>query len=283
MKVVEHIRELRDQIKEWKRQGLSIGFVPTMGYLHEGHASLIHEARKENDKVVVSIFVNPTQFGENEDLDCYPRDLEHDSAICKREGTDLIFHPRADEMYAHPDTMIIKAPANAAGLCGSSRPGHFDGVCTVITKLFNMVTPDRAYFGKKDAQQLAVIKTLVANFNFDVEVIGCPIFREEDGLAMSSRNVYLTDEQRIAAPVLKKSLNEAEQMLENGERSASVIRNHILNTIAQEKLATLDYAEIVDAVTFKPVETIENDIVIALAVHFGKTRLIDNLSWTQEK
>ena len=201
---INKVQYIRETVKEWKRQGLRVGFVPTMGYLHEGHKSLIKKASKENDKVVVSIFVNPTQFGVNEDLDSYPKDLKRDSEICQRAGANVIFNPDASEMYFDNATTFVNMNGLTGELCGKSRPVHFQGVCTVVSKLFNIVTPDRAYFGEKDAQQLAVIKRMVRDLNIDVEIIGCPIVREDDGLAKSSRNSYLSDDERIAATVLNK-------------------------------------------------------------------------------
>ena len=205
MKIVSTIEEVRAQVKEWKKEGQSIGFVPTMGYLHEGHMSLI-DAAGENDKVVVSIFVNPMQFGVGEDLESYPRDMERDSALCENAGAALIFHPQPEEMYHKDFSSFVDMNTLTKGLCGKTRPIHFRGVCTVVSKLFNIVQPDKAYFGQKDAQQLAIIRKMVQDLNFDIEIVGCPIVREEDGLAKSSRNTYLSDEERKAALCLSRSV-----------------------------------------------------------------------------
>ena len=209
MRVVEKVNDVRATVKEWKAKGLKVGFVPTMGYLHEGHESLIRKASEENDRVVVSIFVNPIQFGPKEDLSTYPRDLDRDSKVCERAGADIIFHPENEEMYFEDFSTFVDMNGLTAGLCGKSRPTHFRGVCTVVTKLFNIVAPDRAYFGEKDAQQLAVIKRMVRDLNIDIEIIGCPIVREKDGLAKSSRNTYLSIEERNAATILNKELTLA--------------------------------------------------------------------------
>lgn len=276
MIVVNSINEIRQIIKEWKRTGLKIGFVPTMGYLHEGHASLIEQARKQNDKVVVSIFVNPIQFGPNEDFDRYPRDFDRDAKICSQKGTDLIFYPEIKEMY--PDRNLCYVDVEMLGdyLCGSKRKGHFRGVCTVVSKLFNIVTPDRAYFGQKDAQQLAIIKRMVKDLNFDIEIIACPTVREEDGLAMSSRNSYLSPEQRKIAPVIYKTLMEAKQLMQESEKKAIAIKNFIIDKLAKYKDFKIDYVEVVDSVTLQPVEEIHSNVLVAVAVYLGTTRLIDN-------
>ena len=208
MEIVSTIKEVRENVKKWKKEGLSIGLVPTMGYLHEGHASLIVRAAQENDKVIVSDFVNPTQFAPNEDLESYPRDLERDAQVCQQSGADLIFHPSPEEMY-YPDAVtFVNMTGPSDELCGKSRPIHFRGVCTVVSKLFNITTPDRAYFGQKDAQQLAVIKRMVRDLNFDIEIVGCPIIRENDGLAKSSRNTYLNPAERQAALIIHKALDD---------------------------------------------------------------------------
>ena len=211
MEIVTTVQEVRDRIKEWKRQGQTVGFVPTMGYLHEGHASLMKCARKDCDKVVASIFVNPMQFGVNEDLDSYPRDLEADAKLCEEIGVDLIFHPEVEEMYAEGFCSFVDMNGLTKELCGKSRPIHFRGVCTVVNKLFNIVTPDKAYFGQKDAQQLAVIRRMVTDLNMDIEIIGCPIIREEDGLAKSSRNTYLNAQERQAALILSQTTESRQQ------------------------------------------------------------------------
>ena len=276
MKISGSIEEIREEVKTWRREGLTVGFVPTMGYLHEGHKSLIDKAVAENDRVVVSIFVNPIQFGPTEDLESYPRDLERDAKICEEAGANLIFHPEKEEMYMDDFSSFVEVDGVSKGLCGKSRPIHFRGVCTVVTKLFNIVKPDRAYFGQKDAQQLAVVKRMVRDLNMDIEVIGCPIIREEDGLAKSSRNTYLSQEERKAATILSKSLNIAKQALEGGERDVNKIREIITNNIMSEKLAKIDYVDIVDALSIENVSEIKNSVLVAIAVYIGKTRLIDN-------
>ena len=276
MNIAETIKEVREQVKEWKKQGLSVGLVPTMGYLHEGHKSLIDRAVAENDKVVVSVFVNPMQFGPTEDLESYPRDMDRDAALCEDAGADLIFHPEPSEMYEDDFSSFVDMNTLTGGLCGKTRPIHFRGVCTVVAKLFNIVTPDRAYFGQKDAQQLAVIRHMVSDLSYGIEIVGCPIIREEDGLAKSSRNTYLNEEERKAALILSKSLKEGKKLVEAGEKDASVIKKVITDKINTEPLAKIDYVEVVDWKTLEPVETIEAPILTAIAVYIGKTRLIDN-------
>ncbi|WP_099468280.1 pantoate--beta-alanine ligase [Konateibacter massiliensis] len=276
MIIARTIQEVRNQVKEWKREGKSVGFVPTMGYLHEGHESLIRRADEETDKVVVSIFVNPTQFGPTEDLESYPRDFERDKKVCEEAGADLIFHPEPEEMYEKANSTYVGIEGLTKELCGKSRPTHFQGVCLVVSKLFHIVAPDKAYFGQKDAQQLAVIKRMVRDLNFDVEIIGCPIIRETDGLAKSSRNTYLSKEERKAAVVLNLALTEAKKEIEAGEKSALKIKSHICDIIEKEPLAKIDYVELVSFDTIEPVEIIEGNVLVAIAVYIGKTRLIDN-------
>ena len=276
MKIVSTINEVREQVKEWKKEGNTIGFVPTMGYLHEGHASLIDAARKNNGKVVVSIFVNPIQFGPNEDLDSYPRDLEHDAKLCEEHGVDLIFHPTPEEMYGDNFYTFVDMDVLTKELCGLSRPVHFRGVCTVVSKLFNIVTPDNAYFGQKDAQQLAIIKRMVKDLNMPLSIHGCPIIREDDGLAKSSRNTYLNGEERQAALVLNRSLKAGKALVDAGETRACVIKSAITAEIEKEPLAKIDYVDVVDFDTITPVEKLEGSILVAIAVYIGKTRLIDN-------
>ena len=276
MNIAETIKEVREQVKEWKKQGLSVGLVPTMGYLHEGHKSLIERAVTENDKVVVSVFVNPMQFGPTEDLESYPRDMDRDAALCENAGADLIFHPEPSEMYEDDFSSFVDMNTLTGGLCGKTRPIHFRGVCTVVAKLFNIVTPDRAYFGQKDAQQLAVIRHMVSDLSYGIEIVGCPIIREEDGLAKSSRNTYLNPEERKAALILSQSLNEGKKLVEAGEKDASKIKKAITDKINTEPLAKIDYVEVVDWKTLEPVETIDGTILTAIAVYIGKTRLIDN-------
>ena len=277
MRVVERINDVRSTVKEWKSQGLKVGFVPTMGYLHEGHESLIKKASEENDKVVVSIFVNPIQFGPKEDLASYPRDLKRDSEICERAGANLIFHPENEEMYFNDFSTFVDMNGLTNGLCGKSRPIHFRGVCTVVSKLF--VAPDRAYFGEKDAQQLAVVKRMVRDLNIDVEIVGCPIVREEDGLAKSSRNTYLSEEERAAATILNKSLMLGKEEIQNGQRNSASIIKIIEDSIKSEKLARIDYVEIVDSSSLEKVEEINKSVLVAIAVFIGKTRLIDNFTY----
>ena len=281
MKIVSTIEEVRAQVKEWKKEGQSIGFVPTMGYLHEGHMSLI-DAAGENDKVVVSIFVNPMQFGPTEDLASYPRDLEHDAKLCEEHGVDLIFHPTPEEMYGDQFYSYVDMDVLTKELCGLSRPVHFRGVCTVVTKLFNIVTPDRAYFGQKDAQQLAVIKRMVKDLNMPLTITGCPIIREADGLAKSSRNTYLSIEEREAALVLSRSIFLGKEMVEKGERDCKKILDAMTAEIEKEPLAKIDYVKIVDLDTIQQVEKIDRGILAAIAVYIGKTRLIDNFMYELE-
>ena len=275
MKIVGTVKEVREQVKEWKKQGLSVGFVPTMGHLHEGHKSLMDAARKGNDKVVVSIFVNPMQFGPTEDLATYPRDLDHDAALCESAGVDLIFHPEAEEMYEKDFCSFVDMTGLTEGLCGKTRPIHFRGVCTVVNKLFNIVTPDHAYFGQKDGQQLAVIKRMVRDLNMDIEIVGCPIVREEDGLAKSSRNTYLSPEERKAALILSKTVALGKELAKT-EKDANKVVEAMKKNIETEPLAKIDYVEAVDALSMAPVEKLEGTCMLAMAVYIGKTRLIDN-------
>lgn len=275
MKIVGTVKEVREQVKEWKKQGLSVGFVPTMGYLHEGHKSLMDAARKGNDKVVVSIFVNPMQFGPTEDLATYPRDLDHDAALCESAGVDLIFHPEAEEMYEKDFCSFVDMTGLTEELCGKTRPIHFRGVCTVVNKLFNIVTPDHAYFGQKDGQQLAVIKRMVRDLNMDIEIVGCPIVREEDGLAKSSRNTYLSHEERKAALILSKTVALGKELAKT-EKDANKVVEAMKKNIETEPLAKIDYVEAVDALSMAPVEKLEGTCMLAMAVYIGKTRLIDN-------
>ena len=272
----EKIADVKKYVREWKKEGLSVGLVPTMGYLHEGHASLIKRAREENDRVIVSDFVNPIQFGPSEDLESYPRDFEADCALCESIGADLIFHPEADEMYFPDFSTHVDVEGVSAGLCGKSRPIHFRGVCTVVSKLFNISEADRAYFGQKDAQQLAVVRRMVRDLNVNIQIVGCPIIREEDGLAKSSRNTYLSAEERQAATVLNKALTAGREMIENGENDAKTVKDKIRSIIEAEALAKVDYVEIVDWNQLEEVDSTEGDILAAVAVYIGKTRLIDN-------
>ena len=278
MKIVSTVEEVRSQVKEWRKEGCTVGFVPTMGYLHEGHMSLI-DAAGENDKVVVSVFVNPMQFGPNEDLASYPRDLEHDAKLCEEHGVDLIFHPTPEEMYGDNFYTYVDMNTLTQELCGLSRPVHFRGVCTVVAKLFNIVTPDKAYFGQKDAQQLAIIKRMVKDLNMPLTIVGCPIIREEDGLAKSSRNTYLSPEERKAALVLSRSIFLGKELVENGECDCAKIVATMTAEIEKEPLAKIDYVKIVDLDTMQQVEKIGGGILTAIAVYTGKTRLIDNFMY----
>lgn len=279
IEIVKSIDAVRQNVKEWRKSGLSIGFVPTMGFLHEGHKSLIDRAVIENDKVVVSVFVNPTQFGPKEDLNTYPRDIENDAVLCENSGAALIFNPESEEMYSNNYSTYIDVQGLTSGLCGAKREGHFRGVCTVVSKLFNIVHPDKAYFGEKDAQQLAVIKRMVEDLNIDIEIIGCPIVREKDCLAMSSRNTYLSHEERKAALVLNKSLAKAGQLLKEGEKNSKIIAKAIEDQISNEPLAKIDYIEVVDSKSLQPISEIKKSVLVAIAVFIGKTRLIDNFTF----
>ena len=277
MKTVRTIEELRRIVQVWKEKNASVGLVPTMGFLHEGHESLMRCAREDTDFVVVSIFVNPTQFGPDEDLDRYPRDLEHDLERCEALHVDLVYCPEAAEMYPHGYQTTVNVEGLSQGLCGKSRPAHFQGVCTVVSKLFNIVTPDRAYFGQKDAQQLAVIRRMARDLNFPVEIVGCPIVREPDGLAKSSRNKYLSPEERRSAPALNEALKLAEASAAAGTRDSATLRRIVEDRLAAEPLFRVDYIEIVDAFSLQPVAEITGSTLIAAAAYLGKTRIIDNV------
>ncbi|CAH1054843.1 Pantothenate synthetase [Paenibacillus pseudetheri] len=284
MRVVRSVKQLREAL-EYMRQGghTPIGFVPTMGYLHEGHASLLRRAGEMSNTVVMSIFVNPLQFGPNEDFDSYPRDEERDLELAEREGVDIVFIPSVEEMYPQPTRTTVSVSELTTRLCGASRPGHFNGVTTVVNKLFNIVQPDYAFFGLKDAQQVAVLRRMVSDLNMNVEIVPCPIVREGDGLALSSRNVFLSPEERSQALVLSRSLREARQAIEEGKvTTVAEVRELLTSVVSSSPLAVIDYAEIL---TFPNLEGLENEvlltdvngeIIIALAVKFGRTRLIDN-------
>ena len=276
MKVVKTIKEVREIVSSWRRDGLTVGLVPTMGYLHEGHQSLISKSVSENDRTVVSVFVNPIQFGPNEDLEAYPRDLKRDMEAVEAVGGDLIFNPEPAEMYPSHFTSFIDTTETTELLCGAVRPVHFRGVCTVVGKLFNIVTPDRAYFGQKDAQQLATICRFVRDLNFGLEIVPCPIVREADGLAKSSRNTYLSPAERKAALILSKSLALGKKAVDEGERDASKVVSIITESLQTEPLARIDYVEVVDFENIQRVETISGETLVAIAVYIGKTRLIDN-------
>ncbi|RHV31532.1 pantoate--beta-alanine ligase [Coprococcus sp. OM04-5BH] len=276
MKIVKTVDEVRAQVKEWRKAGLSVGLVPTMGYLHEGHQSLIKKSVEQNDRTVVSVFVNPMQFGPTEDLESYPRDLEADAKLVESTGGDLIFNPEPEEMYKDGFCSFVNMTGLPDALCGLTRPVHFKGVCTVVNKLFNIVKPDRAYFGEKDAQQLAIIMRMVKDLNMDIEIVGCPIIREADGLAKSSRNIYLTPEERKAAVILSKSVALGKKMVAEGEKDAKKIVTAMKELINSEPLATIDYVEMVDMDTMKAIDEVKGHVLCAMAVKFGKARLIDN-------
>ncbi len=278
MQIVSTIPELKETVRKVRRVGQTIGFVPTMGYLHEGHLSLMRRARMENDLVVASIFVNPTQFGPDEDLEAYPRNAERDKELMQAEKVDLVFLPEAEELYPPGYATYVEIEGEMTRvLCGVSRPIHFRGVATIVTKLFNLVCPHRAYFGQKDAQQVAVIRKMVQDLNFDIEVVACPTVREADGLAMSSRNAYLTPTQRADAVVISQSLAEAQARVGRGERKAATLIEMIASRIQTKPDAVIDYISVVDARTMVPLDTLEGEVLIAAAVHFGRSRLIDNV------
>lgn len=277
MQIFNHIAEIKTYLRKEQKNGKIIGFVPTMGYLHEGHLSLIRRAANENDMAVVSIFVNPTQFGPAEDFERYPRDLQRDVNLAQQAGANVIFAPDVAEMYPQGYKTYVEVQEITNTLCGASRPGHFRGVTTIVTKLFNIVRPDRAYFGQKDAQQAIVIQQMTKDLDMDVEIMVCPIVREKDGLAMSSRNVYLNPQEREQAVVLSESLALAKKLIIQGERDAFKIKAAIVDKITQKPLAKIDYVSIVDAQTLKDIHHITNRVLIALAVKFGSTRLIDNI------
>lgn len=270
------VKGVKEQVKKWREQGLTIGFVPTMGYLHEGHQSLIKRAVEENDRVVVSVFLNPIQFGPKEDLEAYPRDIDADCKLCEATGAAMVFHPEVAEMYGENFTTYVDTSGVTQELCGKSRPTHFKGVCTVVNKLFNIVTPDKAYFGQKDAQQLAVINRMVRDLNMNVTIVGCPIIREQDGLAKSSRNTYLSAEERQAAVVLSKAIATGKQMVLNGEKDGDKVLRSMTDIIEAEPLARIDYVEMVKWDSIEVHHQIDCPILVAIAVYIGKTRLIDN-------
>lgn len=283
MILVKSIKELRTQVELWKNEGKSIGFVPTMGYLHEGHGSLISKAKSQNDKVIVSIFVNPTQFGPNEDLDKYPRDLENDKKVVSSNGGDLIFAPEVKEMYPSEIYTFVNTSVLDNNLCGIKRPGHFRGVCTVVSKLFNIVKPHRAYFGKKDYQQLAIIRKMVEDLNFDVEIIGCEIIRSDKGLALSSRNSYLTDIEKEESLVLNRTLNMLKEKIKSGITNVNELVKIGEENILTVKSTKVDYLKIVDINTMEDVVEVDRNVLIALAVYINeKVRLIDNIEIIKE-
>lgn len=275
--VLESIKDMKELAGKYLKEGKTIGFVPTMGFLHEGHLSLVKRARKENDIVVVSIFVNPTQFGPNEDYESYPRDLDRDLKLLKGLNVDVVFHPSVEEMYPRDFSTYVEETKLSRYLCGKSRPGHFKGVCTVVLKLFNIVHPTKAYFGQKDAQQFRVIRRMARDLNIDVELVECPIVREPDGLAMSSRNIYLSRDERSQALALYKSLKLAENIIKKGEKNAKVIKSAMKEILSKYDKVKIDYVEIVSEETLEPVEYIEGKVIVAIACWVGKARLIDNI------
>jgi pantoate--beta-alanine ligase len=277
MEMIRDIATLRSHIKNARLVGKTIGLVPTMGYLHEGHLSLLRQAHRDNDITILSIFVNPLQFGVGEDYEEYPRDLETDATKAKEIGCDFIFAPSVKEMYPEGYATFVDVERLTEDLCGAARPGHFRGVTTVVTKLFNIATPDNTYFGQKDAQQALVLKRMAKDLNMDLTVNIMPIIREADGLAMSSRNVYLTPQERTAATILSRSLRQAEEKIKNGERDAKAVIRFITETIQSEPLAKIDYVGVVGTDEIKKTETITGQTLIALAVRFSNTRLIDNI------
>ncbi|MDO5100419.1 MAG: pantoate--beta-alanine ligase [Eubacteriales bacterium] len=279
MPIITTIDSLKELVRDWKQQGHSIGLVPTMGYLHEGHQSLIEASVRDNDRTIVSIFVNPTQFGVGEDLETYPRDLEADARLCEATGASAIFHPTPEEIYPDGYATYVSVEGLTANLCGKSRPTHFRGVTTIVMQLFLLSKCDRAYFGQKDAQQLAVIRRMAKDYHLDLTIVGCPIVREADGLAKSSRNTYLSREERSAALVLSRSIKLAEQLVAEGERDTAVIRQAMCRLIEAEPLARIDYVQIVDADSLQDVACLERPVLVAIAVLIGKTRLIDNISF----
>lgn len=281
MQIIETVAGVKEQVAAWKAAGLTIGLVPTMGALHAGHESLMEAARAACDKVVVSVFVNPLQFGPDEDYDAYPRDIARDGAICEAHGVDAVFHPTPEEMYGPAFSTYVVMETLTDALCGASRPGHFRGVCTVVTKLFNIVQPDFAFFGQKDAQQLAIIKRMVADLNMNLKVVGCPIVREKDGLAKSSRNAYLSASERQAALVLSRAVRAGEAAVRAGERDAAAVKRQMSAIIEAEPLARIDYVEVVDGATMQPVDTLGRSVLAALAVYIGSTRLIDNFIYEE--
>jgi pantoate--beta-alanine ligase len=282
MEVIATVKEMQQRSEQLRQESKTIAFVPTMGYLHEGHLTLMREGRQRGDALVISIFVNPTQFGPGEDYERYPRDMKRDLKLAQKVGVDIVFTPSAHEMYPNGFQTAVQVEKVTKNLCGLSRPGHFHGVTTVVTKLFNIVRPHVTLFGQKDYQQLVTIKRMVEDLNMDIKVIGIPIVRERDGLAMSSRNAYLSPQKRKEATSLYRALLKGEELFRRGERSAAVIINHIRGIIEREKSATIDYVKICDAHTLEDIEEVKDEAIIAMAVHTDKTRLIDNIILKEE-
>ena len=276
MNIATTVEQAKQTVRQWKAEGLTVGLVPTMGYLHEGHESLIKRAVAECDRVMVSVFLNPIQFAPNEDLATYPRDFDADTVLIENAGADLVFHPEPSELYAPDACTFVNVEGITSELCGKTRPTHFRGVCTVVSKLMNISQADRAYFGQKDAQQLAVVRRMVRDLNMNVGVVGCPIVREEDGLAKSSRNTYLSPAERKAALVLSRAVREGQRLMEEGERDAKTILGTMRAIIEAEPLARIDYVEMVSWDGIKPVDVADSSVLVAMAVYIGKTRLIDN-------
>ena len=276
MNIATTVEQAKQTVRQWKAEGLTVGLVPTMGYLHEGHESLIKRAVAECDRVMVSVFLNPIQFAPNEDLATYPRDFAADTVLIENAGADLVFHPEPSELYAPDACTFVNVERITSELCGKTRPTHFRGVCTVVSKLMNISQADRAYFGQKDAQQLAVVRRMVRDLNMNVEVVGCPIVREEDGLAKSSRNTYLSPAEREAALVLSRAVREGQRLMKEGERDAKTILSAMRAIIEAEPLARIDYVEMVSWDGIKPVDVADSSVLVAMAVYIGKTRLIDN-------
>ena len=276
MNIATTVEQAKQTVRQWKAEGLTVGLVPTMGYLHEGHESLIKRAVAECDRVMVSVFLNPIQFAPNEDLATYPRDFAADTVLIENAGADLVFHPEPSELYAPDACTFVNVEGITSELCGKTRPTHFRGVCTVVSKLMNISQANRAYFGQKDAQQLAVVRRMVRDLNMNIEVVGCPIVREEDGLAKSSRNTYLSPAEREAALVLSRAVREGHRLMEEGERDAKTILGAMRAIIEAEPLARIDYVEMVSWDGIKPVDVATSSVLVAMAVYIGKTRLIDN-------
>lgn len=278
MKIITAIKELQHTMKEHKNSQQTIGFVPTMGFLHEGHLKLMHEARSQNDILIISIFVNPLQFGENEDFDSYPRNMERDTRLAKEAGADYIFAPSVNEMYKNEPSVTVRVEKRTDVLCGKSRAGHFDGVATVLTKLFNLIGPDRAYFGMKDAQQVAVVSGLISDFHFPVQLVPVQTVREEDGLAKSSRNVYLSEDEREQAPHLYKALQAGKERMMKGEKSPASIIESVSSYLSAHTDGVIDYAEIYSYPELETLAELKGNVILAVAVKFTKARLIDNIT-----